>query len=388
MEPLPFKPQQIEPWPATLDLRTVLDLERGEQKQIARANSPTQQPVSGQSNLTNAGLWFFTSGTTGPPKPVRHTWAALTRTVRFKAPFQSRRWLLAYDPSSFAGLQVWLQALLAGGSVHDVSRATPRETAQRMVQEQIEFASGTPTFWRMLLGAVPREHWSATSLEQITLGGEAVSPGTLAALQATFPRARCTHIYATSELGVCFSVSDGLAGFPAEYLRNPPSGCALRVTADGELEVRPEAQAAEWITESDLVPTNRCASGIPPATNWRGTGDLVEQRGERVYFLGRKSGSINVGGSKVLPEEVEAIIRDVPGVAEVRISAQASSVLGALVRADIQPLGSADLANVRTAVLAACQAQLPRFKIPALIEFHTQLPRTATGKIARPPRED
>jgi acyl-CoA synthetase (AMP-forming)/AMP-acid ligase II len=333
-----------------------------------------RKQLRGEDSLP--ALWLFTSGTTGPPQPVRHTWQALTSTVHTGPSFQNRRWLLAYDPASFAGVQVMLQALLTGGTLSDVSQATLEETARRIVAEQVEFASGTPTFWRMLLGAIDPAVWKQAAIEQITLGGEAVSEGTLTALKAAFPQARISHIYATSELGVCFSVSDGHAGFPASYLENPPGGCQLRISDEGELEVL-SPRCGRTLEDDDDSASNHAASA------WQATGDLVELRVDRVYFVGRKSGAIVVGGGKVVPEEVESVIRDVPGVVEVRISGQPSSVLGAIVQADVVASPGTEPNTVRAAILAACQAQLPRHKVPAMIEFHNTLPRTPSGKLAR-----
>lgn len=335
----------------------------------------TERRASGTA-VSAPSLWLFTSGTTGPPQPVLHSWQALTSTVHTSSNFKNRRWLLAYDSASFAGLQVLLQALFTGGTISDVSQCTPEESGQRIISEQIEFASGTPTFWRMVLGAVDPQQWQLANLKQITLGGEAASEGTLTALKAAFPHARISHIYATSELGVCFSVSDGHAGFPASYLQTPPAGCQLRITGDGELEVL--SSHCGRTLEDDEV----CVSGDATPT-WRATGDLVELRDDRIYFTGRKSGAILVGGGKVVPEEIESVIREVPGVAEVRISGQPSSVLGAIVKADVVASPDTDSSTIRTAILAACQAQLPRHKVPAMIEFHNTLPRTPSGKLAR-----
>jgi acyl-CoA synthetase (AMP-forming)/AMP-acid ligase II len=373
--PTGMNPANLNAWAEKLRLAELLDASgRWVETPFASA---APQAASTTSDTHLPGLWLFTSGTTGPPQPVRHTWQALASAVHATARYHGERWLLAYDPGSFAGLQVMLQALLTGGTLSDVSQATPEETARRMLIEQVTYASGTPTFWRMLLGAVEPAKWKRAALEQITLGGEVVNDATLIALQAAFPQARISHIYATSELGVCFSVSDGRAGFPAEYLQNPPGGCQLRISTEGELEVLSHRRAVALALENRIAPASASES------DWLPTGDLVELRGERVYFVGRKSGVIHVGGGKVVPEEVEAILREVAGVAEVRVSGQPSSVLGAIVRADVVVAAHAEVNAVRAALLAACQAQLPRHKVPATIEFHTTLPRTPSGKLAR-----
>ena len=65
------------------------------------------------------------------------------------------------------------------------------------------------------------------------------------------------------------------------------------------------------------------------------TGDVVERRGDRYYFLGRRNGVINVGGMKVYPEEVEAVINRHPAVRMSRVRSRKNPIIGALVAAEI-----------------------------------------------------
>ena len=80
------------------------------EKQNAGLAMPQQTDASPQVVL-------FTSGTSGQPKPVRHTWKTLSSGVNLDPKYAGRRWLLVYEPTSFAGIQVWLQSLLTGGCV-------------------------------------------------------------------------------------------------------------------------------------------------------------------------------------------------------------------------------------------------------------------------------
>ena len=86
---------------------------------------------------------------------------------------------------------------------------------------------------------------------QITLGGEAVDQDLLDRLHAAFPHARLTHIYASTEMGVCFSVRDGKAGFPADYLSDRSLPCQLRIASDGELEIRSKRAMVGYFIEPD-----------------------------------------------------------------------------------------------------------------------------------------
>ena len=70
-----------------------------------------------------------------------------------------------------------------------------------------------------------------------SLWGEVADQGLLDALHRFYPCARIVHIYATTELGRCFSIKDGRAGFPVSLLDVPSEdGICLKIE-DGELHV-------------------------------------------------------------------------------------------------------------------------------------------------------
>src|SRR4029434_9911963 len=105
--------------------------------------------------------------------------------------------------------------------------------------------SATPSFWRKLAfgGLLDR-----LSLRTVTLGGEAADQLILDLLASRFPKAAIRHIYASTEAGVGFSVSDRIAGFPATFLHQPPPGVELRVRqADGMLLLKPARVEQEFI---------------------------------------------------------------------------------------------------------------------------------------------
>ena len=114
------------------------------------------------------------------------------------------------------------------------------------------------------------------------------------------------------------------------------------------------------------------------------TGDMVERRGDRLYFVGRRGGVINVGGAKVHPEEVEAALNAHAAVRASRVFARKSPITGALVFADVvlRDGQSADAALERE-ILAACRARLPPHMAPAGLRFVADLPVTDGGKLVR-----
>ncbi len=113
---------------------------------------------------------------------------------------------------------------------------------------------------------------------------------------------------------------------------------------------------------------------------WFQTGDLgfVDSAG-RVHLVGRESEVVNVFGMKVIPSEVESVIRDFPGIADVKVYAGQHRSGSQIVKAAVAAPASLDLAALRE----HCAAHLVAYKRPEIIIPLEALPRTPTGKIIR-----
>jgi acyl-coenzyme A synthetase/AMP-(fatty) acid ligase len=124
-------------------------------------------------------------------------------------------------------------------------------------------------------------------------------------------------------------------------------------------------------------------AGLADADGFVDTGDMVERRGDRYYFLGRRSGLINVGGLKVYPEEIEAAINLHPAVRMSRVRSTRNPITGSLVAADVVLNEESDRStDVRREILQHCRNHLADHKVPATIRFVPSLDLSA-GKVAR-----
>lgn len=308
-----------------------------------------------------------TSGTSGPPKLVQHSWESVLSAARLAEQWHGLAWLLVYDATRWAGIQVWMQALLTGGTLVVPASRDPDVVAAALVAEQVAVLPATPTLLRRLLTSADRGLLAKAAPTRITLGGEAADGPLLADAQAVFPQAKITQVYATTELGEVFRVADGRPGFPAAWLgKSLPGGVRLATRRDGELLVQLSRDTAEV-----------------------GTGDLVERRGDRCEFTGRRSDVIVVGGAKVFPKRVEEILRRVPGVAEARVYGLPSAITGELVAAEIvlaESLpGATSPDQVRTAALAVCREALEPQSVPRVLDIVKHIATTAAGKTPRRP---
>ena len=114
------------------------------------------------------------------------------------------------------------------------------------------------------------------------------------------------------------------------------------------------------------------------------SGDVVKIDGDRIIFLGRANGSINVGGNKVMPEEVETIIKELPEVVFVQVRARRSAVLGNLVEAAIIAAPDTVFDNaLKKKITDHCRARLDAFKVPAFVVAADEFALSASGKLLR-----
>lgn len=320
-------------------------------------------PAQGTGESRPHTTWtLYTSGTTGTPKPVEHTLASLTRTVRAAPETPPLRWGLLYDPSRLAGLQVILHARANRCDLVDarVDGGMPARV-RVLLRHHVQALSATPTMWRQLLQVQDAER---LRLRQITLGGEIADQTVLDALRRAYPGARITHVFASTETGAAFSVSDGRAGFPVDYLTAAPRGVRLEVR-DSVLHVH--------------------SPGVSTAgpDGFASTGDRVEVSGDRVVFLGRQSGVVNVGGVKVWPEQVERVLRSHGDVVDAVVTARRSALSGSLLVATVVPAPGSDRQALAAALRAFCRERLHPAEVPALVTVADALPTSAAGKAVR-----
>lgn len=303
----------------------------------------------------DATVLILTTGTTGRPKGARHMWSRLMPDRERAGPADSR-WLLAYNLNQFAGLQVLVHVLAAGATLVVPPSIQPRDAVAAMRDFGVTHASATPTFWRIASSMLDRSTARTLSLRQITLGGEAVPEALLATLRDLFPDARLSQIYASTELGSAVSVRDGKPGLPLSVLeRGDGSGAQFRVS-DGELWVRSRVGMLGYHGQDDVD------------AGWRPTGDLVAVHGDRLEFVGRTSEVINVGGVKVHPLPIEAVVARVQGVEVARVYGRPNAVTGEIVAVEVVAQAGSDPDDLKDRIRQEC-ADLPAASQPRLIKL-------------------
>jgi len=208
------------------------------------------------------------------------------------------KWGLLYGIQRFAGLQVFLQSVISGNTlfIKENSESLP-QTISFFLKHQVSCLSATPTLYRKLLMT---EDFIKLPLSVVTLGGEISTQQILNSLKSSFPLAKIRHIYASTEAGVGFSIKDGLEGFPKEFLYSKSNNFELKLSDQNTLMIKSLSQAKNYVNSTNLINEN----------GFIDTGDLINIKGNRCFFAGRLSGTINIGGNKVSPEFIESFLKD------------------------------------------------------------------------------
>lgn len=336
---------------------------------LTRDPSPRGAPVETE--------WVLpTSGTTGRPKLVAHRLAALLGAVKARADAAPAPvWSTFYDIRRYGGLQIFLRAAATGATLLLTEAEEPlADHAARMFEMRVTHLSGTPSHWRRLLMSPEA---ARISPHYVRLSGEIADRAILDSLAAFYPKAKIVHAYASTEAGVGFEVADGRPGFPAAYL-DGLNGVEMRVI-DGSLRLRSSRVAHRYV--------GRAERRLADDDGFVDTDDLVERDGDRLYFKGRRAGTINVGGLKVHPEEVEQIINLHEAVRVSLVKRRRNPITGDLVVAEVMLKDEGHCPERRLVlkqeILANCRARLERHKAPASIHFVSSIAMSAGGKLLR-----
>ncbi len=327
---------------------------------------------------------LLTSGTTGMPKLVVHSLPSLSGHLQGGVhPGCQIIWCTFYDVRRYGGLQVLLRAVI-GGSVllcPLLSEPLGAFLSRAALQGATHFV-GTPTHWRSVL-----MNSAATKLRPryIRLSGEVADQPILDRLREAFPTATIVHAFASTEAGLACEVDDGRAGLPPSLLDQPsPLGTTLRIV-DGALQVRSARVALGYLDAGIIRP-------IASPDGFVDTVDMLVLQDGRLQFAGRRDQVVNIGGRKVYPLRVEAVLNEHPAVSMSRVFGRTSPILGALVAAEVvckpataveQPAEVLGRREQEQDILAFCRERLALHEVPATLRIVPSIDVTASGKLAR-----
>ena len=300
------------------------------------------------------GLILFTSGSTGEPKAVVHDFSLLLEKFRTEGrPLRTVNFLL-FD--HWGGLNTLLHTLTSGGVVTCPESRHPEHICGLIAKHKLELLPASPSFLNMMLVSGAHKRHDLSSLRLVTYGAEPMPETTLLRLNRELPAVEFRQTYGLIELGVLRAKS---AASDSLLVKIGGDGYETRVV-DGLLEIRARSSMLGYLNAESPFTED----------GFFRTGDHVEVHGEYLRILGRESEQINVGGDKVFPSEVEAVLLECPAVIDAVVYGSSHPISGKIVCADVVRVASdRDDAAVRTDIRRFCNERLDGFKVPVKIRF-------------------
>jgi len=327
----------------------------------------TNSLIQELQSMNEPGLILFSSGSTGKSKAALHNFTKLLE--KYETPRPALRSIIFLLFDHIGGINTFFHTLSNGGCLVFIEERSPEGVCREIEAFRVELLPTSPTFLNLLLMSEQYRNFDLSSLRTISYGTEAMPESTLKKLNDVFPNVRLLQTYGLSELGILRSKSKSSDSL---WVKVGGENYQTRV-ADGLLHIKTDSAMLGYLN----APSPFDADG------WFNTEDQVEVDGEYMKILGRKSDIINVGGQKVYPAEVESVLLEMGGVADVTVVGEPNPILGNVVKARISLAEEETIGELRKRVREFCKDRLEQYKIPVRIEIACEAQFSARFKRMR-----
>jgi acyl-coenzyme A synthetase/AMP-(fatty) acid ligase len=361
------------------DVADALDEDRPQEMPMAEADLDPEDPA----------LIVFTSGTTGEPRAALHAQRYLTGQRA-----QAEHWLGARDADlvwcttatgwSKSARNVFLAPWLQGAAalICD-ARFDPDRRLALIEREQVSVLCQAPTEYRMLAGRADVR--PLPSLRRAVSAGEPLDADVIAAWREA-AGIEIHDGYGQTETG---HLTGNLVGDPIRdgSMGRPLPGFELRIVPEGGDDGEDGASSAgELQVRRESCPTffSRYLDGNPFTDEWWPTGDLVREDGDGyLWFEGRRDDLILSAGYRIGPSEVESALLTHPAVADAAAVPAPDPERGAVVKAIVVLREGTPSDALARELQDHVKGVTAPYKFPRIVEFASELPRTASGKLRR-----
>jgi acyl-CoA ligase (AMP-forming) (exosortase A-associated) len=332
---------------------------------------------------------LYTSGSTGRPKGVMlshaNLWLGAVSVAHYLNLTANDKTLCLLPLGFDYGQNQLFSTWKAGGSAVPFDYLMPRDVVKAVAQEEITTLAAVPPLWVQLV----ESDWgqAAVTIRRVTNSGGALTPSLIGRLQTTFPNADIYPMYGLTEaFRSTYLAPDLVATLPTSMGKAIPFAEIIVVGPDGEESDKGElVHAGPLVAQGYWQDPERTAERFKPAPASSVYGGMAVWSGDTVtrdqdgllYFVGREDEMIKSSGHRISPLEIEEAALASGMVSEAVAHGIADDRLGQAIRLVVR--GTDDEAALRSFL----KAELPSYMQPRTIEWRTEMPKNANGKIDR-----
>ena len=336
---------------------------------------------------------YFTSGTTGAPKPIlllhKNLFTPAVNEVTGLSLTKDDS-LLMMPPMYHVAMGHLLGSMLAGAKTVLLTEAvTPRSMLEAISSEALRVAFLLVPWALDILealdkGDLKKEDYDLTHWHILQMGAQPIPTSLIRRYKEYFPHIQCHNTYGLSESSGPGAIHNFITDEnKIGAIGKPGLLWDARIVNDQGEDV-PQGQVGEIVLKGMGVMKeyykNPELTARTIIKGWLHTGDLARSDEDGyIYLVDRAKDLVISGGENVYPVEVEEVIQKHPKVRDVAVIGTPDERLGEIVTAVIDP---SDQGLTEEEIMTYCDENLPRYKRPRRIIFDN-VPRSLTGKLLK-----
>lgn len=334
----------------------VIKIKNGEFEVTSILSREKHQMITKLQNVSSSGLILFSSGSTGKPKAMIHNFDNLVNHYKDKKE-KSINMILFLMFDHIGGLNTLLNILSMGATMIIPENRNADNICKLLQDYKIMVLPSSPTFLNLILMSKSHEKYDLSFLRMITYGTETMPESLLIRLKDTFPRVKFLQTFGTSETGIANTSSKSSN---STYMKIDDPELEYKIV-NNELWLRSKTQVLGYLNSSMDSFTE---------DGWFKTGDLVKTTDDGyIQIIGRNKEIINVGGEKVLPNEVESVLLSMPEIEDVMVYGEQNIITGQTVVCDVVIPDSIDSKEIKKIIRKYCKDKLDSYKIPTKVNI-------------------